>query len=86
MTNESFIGWKGLVYKLTPARGEICYIVLKIFQRQLDAVALEEYKVRNHPVGACQIIITTDKTNNRIQEYKAASAAFSFFEEPLTKS
>jgi hypothetical protein len=45
--------------------------------RQLDAEVIEEYKVRNHPVGACQITITTDKINNRTQEYKRLRPLFS---------
>jgi uncharacterized protein YlaI len=45
--------------------------------RQLDADDFEEYKVRNHPVGACQITITTDKINNRTQECKRLRPLFS---------
>ena len=45
--------------------------------RQLDAAAFKEYKMRNHPVGACQIIITIDKTNNRTQECKRLRPLFS---------
>ena len=32
--------------------------------------------MRNHPVGACQKTITTDKTNNRTQEYKRLRPLF----------
>jgi hypothetical protein len=51
-------------------------VICKILLRQLDAGRFKEYKLPNHPVGACQKIITIDKTNNRLQESKAASAAF----------
>ena len=50
--------------------------------RQLDAEAFTAYKVRNHPVGACQIIITTDKTNNRIQERKRLRPLFYCLRNP----
>jgi hypothetical protein len=56
---------------------QICYEVLNKNLRQLDAGAFKEYKVRNHPVGACQKIITTDKTNNRTQESKRLRPLFS---------
>ena len=45
--------------------------------RQLDAGDFREYKLHNQPVGACQIIITTDKTNNKIQERKRLRPLFS---------
>ena len=46
--------------------------------RQLDAGVFREYKLHNQPVGACQIIITIDKTNNKIQERKRLRPLFSF--------
>ena len=45
--------------------------------RQLDAGLFKEYKLHNHPVGACQIITTIDKINNRLQERKRLRPLFS---------
>ena len=46
--------------------------------RQLDASVFTGYKLLNHPVGACQITITTDKNDNKSQERKRLRPLFFF--------
>ena len=43
---------------------------------QLDVGDFKEYKLHNHPVGACLIIITIDKKDNKIQERKRLRPLF----------
>jgi hypothetical protein len=50
----------------------------QIHLRQLDAGVFKGYKLPNHPVGACQIIITIDKNDNKSQEHKRLWPLFSF--------
>jgi len=59
--------------------GAIPGLTGKLFpQRQLDARVLKGYKLPNHPVGACQITITTDKSDNKSQERKRLRPLFFF--------
>jgi len=55
--------------------GYLRVFVIKLMH-QLDSGLIEEYKMHNHPVGACQITIIIDKTNNRTQECKRLRPLF----------
>jgi hypothetical protein len=50
----------------------------QIHRRQLDAGGFKAYKLLNHPVGACQIIITIDKNDKKSQERKRLWPLFSY--------